>query len=370
MKLAIVHDWIKDLAGAERVLMELHRTYPSAPIYTLFYRPAFVRQFLPDADIRPSFLQKVPLITRLYPLIALLMPVAIESFDLGEFDTVISSSVIFSKGLILKPSTRHICYCYSPSRQLWDRHAEYAAENNSWPGRLVQHALRLWDRPAADRVDQFVAISETVAARIKKYYRREAIVIHPPTTELSISAQNLSHAEPYRIPGGEKDSVPKECYLIVARLYEYKNIGVAIKAFNKLGYPLVIVGDGPARKKLRQLAGKNITFLRSVDDVTLAAIYSSCRAFIMPQEEDFGLTAVEAMTFGKPVLALRRGGATETVLEGMTGEFFDDPIPEGLADGIRRLNENYSNYDPAAIKDHASKFSAASFHKKILEITS
>ncbi|HWA64346.1 MAG TPA: glycosyltransferase [Candidatus Paceibacterota bacterium] len=393
MKLAIVHDWIKDLAGAERVLIELHRVYPSSPIYTLFYRPGFVRQFLPDADIRPSFLQKIPFITRLYPLIALLMPVAVESFDLGEFDTVISSSVIFSKGLILKPSTRHICYCYSPSRQLWDRHAEYAAENNSWPARVAQHLLRLWDRPAADRVDQFVAISETVAARIKKYYRRDTIVIYPPANDLSnsVSTKNPSHAAvefsragsrqksadfcaPSRLPASERSRLEKilqrqqEYYLMAGRLYEYKNIGIAIEAFNKLGYPLVIVGDGPARKKLQQLANENIIFLGSVDDTTLANCYLSCRAFIMPQEEDFGLTSVEAMQFGKPVLALRRGGATETILEGVTGEFFDDPIPEGLADGIRRLNERYSAYERETIKLHAAKFSIESFRQKFLEI--
>jgi glycosyltransferase involved in cell wall biosynthesis len=353
MRLALVHDWLKNISGAERVLIELHHIFPDAPIYTLFYDKQFIRQWLPSADIRPSFLQKIPFITKLYPLFGWLMPTAIESFDLSEFDKVLSSSAIFSKGLVLKPSTKHICYCYSPSRFLWDWHAEYVKDKStSWPALFYQHFLRLWDRASADRVDQFVAISKTVQQRIKKYYRRDSVVIYPPVRLASSQTHGLRARS-------------NNFYLIVSRLHKYKNIDIAIEAFNKLGYSLVIIGDGPDRGRLRKMAAKNITFLGEQDDTVLTEYYSACRAFIMSQEEDFGLTPIEAMSFGKPVVALRRGGALETILEGQTGEFFDDPIPEALADALRRLNENYSSYNPETIKSQASLFGLDRFKSLI-----
>ncbi len=368
MKLALVHDWLRGIGGAERVLVELHRMFPEAPIYTLFYDPKFVMQWLPDVDIRSSFLQRIPLITRLYSLFSWLMPSAIESFDLSDFDTVLSSSAIFSKGLVLKPSTKHICYCYSPTRFAWDWHAEYSNDKDiSWSGLVFQHLFRLWDRAAADRVDQFIAISKTVQARIKKYYGAESIVIYPATSiknqvsSIEVSNKNIKHSV-FNIVFNSS------YFLIVSRLYKYKNIDIAIEAFNKLGYSLVIIGGGQDRKRLERLASKNITFLGEQDDSVLGAYYNACRAFIMPQEEDFGLTAVEAMSFGKPVIALRRGGATETLIEGHTGEFFQDPIPEALVDAIRRFNENYPNYDSNTIKTHASFFSPEKFKTEISKI--
>ena len=398
MKLALVHDWLKNISGAERVLIELHELFPQAPIYTLFYDKKFIRQWLPSADIRASFLQKIPLVAKYYWLFAWLMPTAIESFDLSEFDRVLSSSAIFSKGLVLKPSTKHICYCYSPSRLLWDWHAEYTKDKElSWPALFYQHFLRLWDRAAADRVDQFVAISQVVQQRIKKYYRRDSVVIYPPIIKLGgdldsqrevaqasgnvgpevsaprlgagRGAERLDRESPQeRFDGQSSWGSRSEPYLIVSRLFTYKNIDIAISAFNKLNYPLVIIGDGPDRGRLQKLAGKNIIFLGEQSDATLAEYYASCRAFIMPQEEDFGLTPLEAMFFGKPVVALRRGGALETVIEGQTGEFFDDSIPETLADAVRRLNENYNGYNPETIKSHARLFSSEKFREAILKL--
>ncbi len=354
MKLALVHDWLNTLGGAERVLIELHKTFPQAPIYVLFYDKRFVRQWLPDAAVHASFLQKIPFITRIYPMLALLMPIAIESFDLSHFDRVISSSVTFSKGLVLKPSTKHICYCYSPARFLWDRHAEYInGREYPWLTRISQHLLRLWDYSAADRADHFVAISEAVKDRIGKYYRKEATVIYPPATLTARPEKIVPH---------------QDFYLIVSRLYDYKNIRLAIETFNKLGYPLVIIGDGPDRRALEREAKKNIVFLGARDDATLASYYNACRAFIMPQEEDFGLTPVEAMQFGKPVVALRKGGALETVVEGRTGEFFDDAIPEAMADAIGRLNARYTSYYPTEIKEHAKQFSAERFKAAIMQV--
>src|SRR3989338_9456656 len=182
MKIALVHDWLNNLGGAERVLIELHNIFPKAPIYVLFYNKKFVHEFLPEAEIRTSSLQKIPFITKLYRYLFFLMPSTVESFDLSDFDVVISSSVIFSKGLVLKPKTRHICYCYSPTRFLWDRNSEN--ENKGWPAILSRHLLRIWYRQASDRVDEFVAISKNVQSRIKKYYGKESKIIYPPISTI------------------------------------------------------------------------------------------------------------------------------------------------------------------------------------------
>ncbi|KKT28700.1 MAG: Glycosyl transferase group 1 [Candidatus Yanofskybacteria bacterium GW2011_GWA1_44_21] len=349
MKIAIVHDWIYRLSGSERVLMELHDMFPNAPIFTLFYNPDFLKKHFPDADVRASFLQKFPLIcSPLQKTYVPLMPSAVESFDFSGYDTVISSSAVFSKGVIVSPGTRHICYCYSPSRQLWDMHNNYS---RFLAGRLITHFLRIWDKQAAGRVDEFAAISKNVKNRIAKYYGREAKVIYPPLTLKS------------NAPISQGDF-----YLIVSRLYDYKNISIAIDAFNKIKKPLVIVGDGPNRMKLSRIAKSNIKFTGHLSDDKIAEYYASCRAFVMPQEEDFGLTPVEAMSFGKPVLALKKGGALEIIEKGVNGEFFDDPITECLVDGIRRLDANYPNYNPEKIKKSVKIFSREKFRNDILEL--
>ena len=363
MKIALVHDWLNTLGGAERVLIELHKIFPQAPIYTLFANKKFTDEFLPKADIRPSFIQNIPFARKFYKYLLPLMPVAVESFDLSDFDLVISSSVNFAKGLVLKPKTKHICYCYSPTRFLWDQNTEYQKHHGdkgeNYLIRLSQHFLRIWDRQTADRVDKFVAISEHVRDRIKKYYRKDSEVIYPPVSISSITNYELRIKD-------EKSAIRNaQYYLIVSRLFPHKNIDIAIETFNKLGLPLVVIGDGPEKKKLRKIARKNIKILGYEDDSTIAKYYQNCRAFIMPQEEDFGITPIEAMSFGKPVLALRKGGAIETITEGVTGEFFDDPIPEGLADGIRRLNDNYSKYNIELIKSQAQKFSLSKFQEEI-----
>lgn len=357
MKIALVHDWLSNLGGAERVLVELHKIFPEAPIYTLFANKKFISKYLPDANIVVSRLNSVPFINKLYKYFLILMPSTIESYDLSDFDVVISSSVIFSKGLVLGLKTKHICYCYSPTRFLWDRHTDY--ENKSWQSNIGRHVLRIWDRQSADRVDTFVAISEHVKNRIKKYYRKDAKVIYPPLI-FSHRKTEIQSCDDQRF---------KDYFLIVSRLFPHKNIDIAIEAFNRLNLPLLIVGDGPQYKNLRsKIENKKIKFAGFVPDEELPNYYQNCKAFIMPQEEDFGLTPLEAMSFGKPVLALRQGGATETILEGQTGEFFDDPIPEGLADGIRRLNENYKNYDPEFIISHALKFSPDKFRKEMVNL--
>jgi glycosyltransferase involved in cell wall biosynthesis len=349
MKIAIVHDWLLNLGGAERVLVALHRIFPDAPIYTLFYDKLFTNNYLPGVVIIPSFCQKLPFIRKIYPYISLIFPTAIESLDFSEFDIVLSSSAIFSKGVILKPRTKHVCYCYSPTRFLWDLNSSYT--RTGLLANLYKHFLRIWDRSATLRVDKYIAISKNVRDRISKYYRRDAVVIYPPATIM---------AKP------TVDTQFKNYYLIVSRLYKYKNIDMVIDVFNKLEYPLIIVGDGPDYKRLSKMACSNVAMLGFVNDKLLPTYYANCRAFIMAQDEDFGLTPIEAMTFGKPVLALRKGGAVEIVIEGKNGEFFDDPIPEAIADGVRRLEENYSKYDREYIIKSTNKYSFDEFKKSIL----
>lgn len=365
-KIALVHDWILGVGGAEKTLEVLHQIFPQAPIYTLFHNKNFTREFLPDADIRPTFIQKLYEKFHSYKFFTPLMPMAIESIDLSEFEVVISSSVIFSKGIILKPRAKHICYCYSPTRQFWDWAHEYSQESNNFFFRIsgikfcasaMQHFLRIWDRHASTRVDQFIAISEIVRQRIRKYYGRDSTVIYPP---VDICKPN------FKTPTITNYQLPITNYfLIVSRLFKHKNIDLAVRAFNKLGWPLVIIGDGPELKKLKKIADSNIKFLGYQPDAVVHNFYAHCDAFIMPQEEDFGIAPIEAISYGKPVLALRRGGALEYIKEGINGEFFDDPIEEILADGARRLKSKMSNYDAQEIKKTAEKFSVDRFKQEI-----
>ncbi len=352
----------------------LHEIFPSAPVYVLFYNKKFTDEFIPDADIRPSFLQKTYQRIRTHKLLTPFLPTAIESIDLSEYDLAISSSVSFAKGLILKPKTRHICYCYSPMRQVWDWHAEYKKEPHKVPRlvtALMQHFLRIWDRLASTRVDEFIAISENVRQRIKKYYGRDSTVIYPPVEIPKIGNWKLEIGN---------------YFLIVSRLFKHKNIDIAVEAFNKLEWPLVVIGDGPEFSRLKKRArstgstsslragsgqaGSNIKFLGYQTDEAVRNYYAKCLAFIMPQEEDFGITPIEAMSYGKPVLALKRGGALEYMQEGINGEFFEDPTEEILADGARRLKEGIEagKYNPEIIKKTTERFSAERFKDEIREL--
>ncbi len=413
MKVALIHDWLLGLGGAERVLKILHEMFPEAPVYTFFYNKKFTGKFLSGAEIRSSFLQKFYRLGINHKLFLPFLPIAAETFDFSAYNLVISSSIAFSKGLILKPKTKHICYCYSPTRFLWDWQNEYS-KNQNWGIKTLQHFLRLWDKSAADRVDEFIAISKNVQQRIKKYYNRDSVVIYPPIQDFRYStspdlrkptgdsmgglkhrlpetsplqqgfvvAQNSSFCQEtiadsgsltnratrrFERPQKYYSSSLKDYFLVVSRLFPHKNIDIAIQAFNKLELPLVIVGDGPERKKLKSMIeNKNlIKMMGNVSDENLVKCYQECKAFIMPQEEDFGLTPIEAMSFGKPVLALKKGGALEYILEEINGEFFEDPHPAVLADGVRRLNENYKNYSPLVIKKTAERFSRQRFEEEI-----
>ena len=296
----------------------------------------------------------------------------IESFDMSDFDVVLSSSVIFSKGLVLNLKTRHICYCYSPSRSFWDRHSDY--ENKSWKSGIVRHILRIWDRQAADRVNEFVAISKHVQDRIKKYYGREAEVVYPPVTilnpksEIPFGPSFHSDESSERAGRGQnsKQSQNTKYYLVVSRLVPYKRIDIAIEACNKLKLPLVVIGTGSEEKKLKRIGGSTITFVGSLTDAELVEYYKGCRALIFPGKEDFGLTVLEAQSFGKPVIAFKGGGTLETVIEGKTGEFFSRQTVDSLVAVLKNFNgQKYS------IKDclkNAQKYSKQKFKREFMKI--
>ncbi|MCK4892198.1 MAG: glycosyltransferase [Candidatus Pacebacteria bacterium] len=369
-KVALVHDFLTYFGGAEQVLASLHNLYPEAPIYTLLYDKNKMERYFPDAKIKTSFLNKLPKFIRKRKKYLLpLMPTAAETFDLRDFDTIISSSSSFGKGIITKPKTIHICYCHAPTRFLWDWHYNYLNENKIKGIKRILilpllHYMRMWDKSASERVDQFVANSQNTANKIKKFYRRESVVIYPPALTGKLKVHKVKSPSSRTVRLGRKN----DYFLIISRLSPYKKIDIAVETFNKLGLPLIIIGDGQDRKRLEKMAEKNIKFLGFQPEEKLSQYYQNCYAFIFPGEDDFGITPIEAMSFGKPVLAFRKGGLIETMLEGVTGEFFDNPIPEILADGIRRLKNNYNNYNPERIKQHAEKFSRKKFEENMKNV--
>ncbi len=357
MKVALVHDHLVQDGGAEKVLLALQEIFPNAPTFTLLYDPSRVSKAFAGKDIRTSFLQKLPFGLRKYQWFLPLMPAATESHDLSAFDVVISSSSAFAKGVITKPGTLHICYCHTPTRYLWSDTHSYVQELNA--NRLTKallpillNRLRVWDRLSSDRVDRFIANSKTVAERIRKYYDRDSEIIYPPveTEKFSISEK------------------PGAYFLAGGRLVSYKRFDLIIQAFNRLGLPLKIFGDGPLAGEYRTSARPNIEFVGKVSDAEKAELYRNASAFIHPQEEDFGITALESMAAGRPVIAYGKGGALETVVPGVTGEFFVDQEWEDLAATIIRFDP--SAYDAKAIRAHAEAFDVKIFKRRIAAFVS
>lgn len=350
-RVAIVCDWLVSRGGAERVILAIAEMFPQAPIYTTIYNETNLPEFKKRTVIT-SFIQKMPLATRKHYLYLPLMPYAVEQFDLSEFDIVISSSHSCAKGIITKPETLHICYCHSPMRYVWDRCHEYFRQYRV--PRLLQsrakkmlHEIRMWDRLAADRADFFIANSNHVRKRIKKYYHREATVIYPPVeTERFTLARNEGNY-----------------FLAVGRLTPYKRFDILVDTFNELNLPLLIVGRGKDEGRLQKRAGRFITFLGLVPDDELKDLYQRCRAFVFPQSEDFGITPLEAMSCGKPVIAFGSGGALETVIPGKTGLFFEEQTKESLKKAV--LEFNALKFDPKEIRAHAECFSRSRFTKEL-----
>ncbi len=355
MRVAFVHDHLVQHGGAERVLAAMQAMWPDAPTYTLRYDPATMDGTFGHRDIRTSFLQHLPFGKRFFRWLLPLMPIATESYDLSDFDIVISNSSAFSKGVITAPHTIHICYCHTPTRYLWSDTGSYVEELRV-PGFIkavlpsILHKLRTWDRLAADRVDHFIANSETVKRRIQKYYRKESTVIYPP---VDVDTFQISDA-------------PKTYYLAGGRLVAYKRFDIIVEAFTKTGKPLKIFGSGPMEAELKRRAGKNIEFVGRVSDEERARLFANAIAFINPQEEDFGLTVIESMAAGRPVIAYRRGGAIETVIEDVTGQLFDEQTWEELASVL--LHFDHTTFDPAKIRAHAEQFSTQIFRKQMYNL--
>lgn len=350
MRIALTHDHLFQIGGAEKVLLELTKIFPRSPIYTLITNPSW--QAINDLKIITSYIQKMPFSRDHFKWYLPLMPIAWEKFNFSNYDLIISSASAFAKGIILTPKTLHICYCHSPTRYLWSDTHQYIDELNQpllikklLP--LILNYLRVWDFASAQRVDKFIANSKFVAKRIKKYYQRDATIIYPPVD-----------VDKYKI-----DSDKQNYYVIVSRLRPYKRVDLAIKAFNQLGLSLKIIGGGEEEKNLRKIAKKNIEFLGEVSEQKKINVLSRALAFINPQEEDFGIAAVEGMASGLPVIAFKGGGAEETVIDNETGKFFPEQCWEALADTILRINLN--DYDPLKIKSYANKFSPSVFHEKI-----
>jgi glycosyltransferase involved in cell wall biosynthesis len=362
LKIAIVHDFLVEFGGAERVLNVLCEMFPEAPIYTILAEKENFPAWLKDRKIETSFLQRWPkFLLRRKKWLLPFLPIAPETFNLREFDLIISSSGAWSKGVVTRLDTIHISYLHSPMRFAWDMHDEYLRGQKRGKmvnlfTRLVLNYIRLWDFVATDRPEYLIANSQYTKGRIKKYYRREAIVIYPP---VHIATQSVS--------GRSDEETGRKYFLVVSRLSAYKNIDVIIEAFNKLELPLVIVGKGEQEKYLKSIAKKNIQFLGFQPDENLPKIYAGARAFVFSNVDDFGIAPVEAMLCGVPVLGIRRGGIEEIIQEGKTGEFFDAATPEVIADGVRRLRENEHGYDREMIRARAREFGEERFKKELKE---
>jgi len=347
MRSAIVHYWLLNMRGGEKVVEALCRLLPDADVFTLFYDPDRVSPAIREHRVRTSFLQPL---RRHYRSLLPLMPMALESFDLREYDLVISSESGPAKGVITSSTTRHVCYCETPMRYLWDL---YPAYRNEWTRSRIKRALmapianylRLWDYASAARVDEFVANSENVRRRIWKTYRRESRVIRPP---VAVETFYWAPAEDY--------------YLMVGELVAYKRVDAAVRAFSRNGRPLRIVGDGPEYKALKQAATSNIEFCGRVSDEDLRELYSRCRALLMPGEEDFGMTMVEALASGKPVIAWARGGALEIVPE-FGGLLYAEA--EGLEQAIEHWDKLEEQVDPPVLQSYAAQFSEAEFARQM-----
>lgn len=350
---ALAHDHLFQIGGAEQVVKKLSEIYSDAPLYTLICTDS-ARAYLNHRKIVPSYLQNVPGGKKLFKLFIRWMPAAWEYFDFSAYDVVISSASAFAKNIITSPQTTHVCYCHSPTRYLWSDRRDYL-ESLHIPRALKLYLqailtdLRILDLEAARRVNYFIANSQFIAHRIKHFYQRDSTIIYPPVNTHSFAIS---------------PSID-DYYLVVSRLRPYKRVDLVIEAFNRLKLPLVVVGGGEEYQKLRSLAKHNITFLGETDDATRNRYLSRCKAFINPQEEDFGISAVEAMASGRPVIAYAAGGALETIMHNVTGVFFEEQSWESLAYAV--LASRLIEFDAAVIKKHAEQFSSEVFSQKIIK---
>jgi glycosyltransferase involved in cell wall biosynthesis len=352
LKVAIIHYWLVGMRGGEKVLESLCESFPQADIYTHVLDESAISETISKHKIFTTFIQKLPQAKRRYQKYLPLMPLALEQLDLRSYDLVISSESGPAKGVITSPDTLHICYCHTPMRYVWDMYQDYLGN----AGRITQllmppliHYLRLWDFVSAARVDHFIANSHHVAKRIQKHYRRDATVIYPPVDTAAFTP-STSH---------------EDFYLIVAQLVGYKRTDLAIEAFNRMGKPLIIIGDGEQFNQLCAQAKPNVKIMGRQPFSVIQDHYAKCNALIFPGEEDFGIVPVEAMASGRPVIAYRKGGALETVLEGITGLFFDQQTPEALIQAIEHYEATQQQFNSEYIIQHAKCFSRETFSTKM-----
>jgi glycosyltransferase involved in cell wall biosynthesis len=363
LRVAIVHYWFVGRAGGERVVEALAELFPQADLFSLVANRATLAPVLQNRKLHLSFLQNIPGATRFHRQFLLLQPIALEQFDLSEYDLVISSESGPAKGIITSPKTCHICYCHSPMRYIWDMYPHYKRTMPPLMGTifsLVAHYMRLWDFASAGRVDYFVANSRFVASRIHKCYRRKSMVIYPP---VETSAGSVQH------PVGDY-------YLAVGRLVDYKRFDLAVSVCTKLGRRLRVIGGGPEYKALRKMAGPTVQFLGITSDDELRRNLASCRGLLFPGEEDFGIVPVEAHSFGRPVIAYASGGVLETVCglfpgeilsRQSTGVFFTEQTAWHLTDAILRFEVLESDFDPKTIREHSLQFDRMRFKTQFSE---
>jgi glycosyltransferase involved in cell wall biosynthesis len=352
MKVAIIHYWFVGMRGGEKVIEMLCEMYPQADIFTHVYVPEMVSENIRQHRIIPTFINALPRPAKMYKNYLPLMPLALEQLDLRGYDLIISSESGPAKGIIAPSDALHVCYCHTPMRYIWNMYHEYR-ENAGRLARLMMpplaHYLRLWDVTTAKRVDSFVANSATVARRIYRYYGAESVVVHPP-----VDTDAFSIAAPYELA---------DYYLMAGELVAYKRPDLAVRAFNAMHLKLIVIGGGEMLDEIRRIAGPNVTVLGSQPFEVLKHHYARCRALIFPGEEDFGMVPVEAMASGRPVVAYGRGGATETVANGISGVFFAEQTVEAVSSAVESLTK--IEFDSAKIANHAKQFGRDQFLRKM-----
>lgn len=365
-KVALVHDYLLQDGGGERVLAALQELFPAAPTFTLFYDSERAHPHFATKDIRVSGLARVPFIRRHEAWLLPFMPMATEQMDFSGFDVVISSCSAFAKGIIVPPGTKHICYLHTPTRFLWEDRASYV---NDLPlPRVVKrllpytlHRIRTWDRLAADRPDIMITNSQTSRDRIRRYYGRDAEVIQPPV-ELPAPLQDTASTL-FNVGVPMTDNRPGAYWLTGGRLVAYKRFDLSVRAFAKLNLPLKLFGVGPELKRLKKLAGPHTEFLGRISDDEKQTHYQNAIGFLHPHVEDFGITALEAMAAGKPVIAYGKGGGAETVVNGVTGQFIEAQTWEDIGDAIIRFDP--TRYHAETIRAHAAQFTKQRFQERI-----
>ncbi|HEU4979006.1 MAG TPA: glycosyltransferase [Solirubrobacteraceae bacterium] len=344
-RVALVHDFLLDLRGAERVFLELCAMFPQADVFTAVYDEEGTEGRFAGRDVRSTFLQRMHPTARTFRALLPLYPSAMESLDLRGYDLVVSSSSAWAHGVIPDEDAVHVSYCHNPFRYAWNAREETLRARDPFTRAalgMVLQRWRQWDFIAAQRVDAYVANSETTRKRVRRYFGREADVVHPPVET-----------------GRFELAAPGEEYVVLSELMAHKRIDVAVRAFTQLQLPLLVIGNGPDMRRLRRLAGPTIRFAGRVSDRTAAALLARARALVVTATEEFGIAAVEAQAAGRPVIALGAGGVRETVLEGVTGTFFDAPEPEALAAALARFDA--LAVDPQACIENAARFDAAHF---------